>query len=155
HAHYILSDTQQAEVESVFGHVDWRVAGALLVMLVLGAPLLWLASALTHNLKLGLLIGVVFYSLYLQVLLNAYWWLSLRRMLVDAPPTRERIGFTERYVALANNMPWNGLILAAIFCAALTAWGAHGIITANTFDVLSLAVAIFSGWSTVCLLGML
>jgi hypothetical protein len=156
HAHYILSDAQQAEVESAFRDVNWRTLGVVLLIALAGMPLLWFGRTLSQDFELGLLIGVAFYTLYVQLVLNGYWWLTFRGVLADAPRTRERIGFAERYRALAASMPSKGLAYAAVICAVLAGGEVHTFLTAKGLGAMSLVgVILFGAIAIACIVTLL
>jgi hypothetical protein len=155
HTHYSLSDTQEAEVDNAFRCVNGRLVGFLLVMMLVPAPFLWFAPALSSDHELRLLIISAIYWLYVQLMFNVYWWLSLRHVLANAPRTSERIGFAERYSALAASMPSRSLTWAAIFCAVLAATEMQSFIAAKGSGAISLLGAFLVGATAIACIVML
>ena len=153
--YYLASETQRAEIIAFFDDVSWRriIAALLLATVVCGlmALALWLIPRLWNSILLTMLpISIVAGSL-----INAYFWWTLRPLLVGVPQTTERITWGERLRALAAVVPTQGLIFFAILLASLFALLAYSTLTSGRWDIDGLIATPLLGLTLAYCLALL
>jgi len=157
HRHYLVNETQKAEIVTALNHLDARGVAVMALALLTAVPMLvlgWIVP-MSNDLMLNLLIGSFLAGLWLQVVLNVYHWLLLRSTLADARRTGERITFIERLKVFAAMTPTTMLI-----AAGLVFWWGFGISAFEVFiwekwNTSSLVLMVLGGLSALYICAML
>jgi hypothetical protein len=154
--HYLVNESQKAEIAAAFGRMDWRILAGLgaamlpgiILLIVFGMrPFVW------NDPLLNMLLGAFLAGLWTQAVLSVFYWLALRSTLAEARPTRERITFTDRLNALAAMTPMATLILGCLLFITLCAFSAYELW--KTWTVGSLLGMVFMGLITLYVCAML
>lgn len=113
--HYLVNETQKAEILRVLNRRDWRFPGLILCAvfpaMVLAGVVFWYGP-LPGGFDL-VFISLLLLGVWTQVLLNIFYSLALKSTLAGAPRTSERIAIAA--MAPAGIWVFGGVIFSLVF----------------------------------------
>jgi hypothetical protein len=144
--HYLVSEAQKAEIARILCHQDWRVFAVTVAVAFLGvAPFPVLLPMPWNYESLHFLVALVFCCLWVQVVFNVFYWLTLRSKLVGAPRTSDRITLVEQLHAMVAVMPVGMLILCCSMSALMLGFLTYDALTSKTSIIGSLIGVVVMG----------